>query len=279
MKGKFKIWCETNEERDAVLKKMDCEGIKWFVGQRPINFKYVYNAPMALFVEDGRITQTDDKDWFKTKEECFKEITPEEYIGKNECIVIYRKDQKVIALDKYTGKKAEATCNPADDFDFEVGAKLAFERLMKPECKFKVDDNIIGIKGNTYGITKEGWKGKVVKISEDGSILVVGEGIKYGVWVNPRYFALYEKPEIKVGDTVKVVDKGFCFTTYSDWVVKNISDAKHVAKYCYGECVEDGMTGTVVAIADHSSKPGKLLVYFETYCGCYLIGIEGLKKC
>ena len=48
---------------------------------------------------------------------------------KLETIVIYRKDQSVIALDKTTGKTAEARCNPADTFDFMTGAKLAFERL------------------------------------------------------------------------------------------------------------------------------------------------------
>ena len=48
----------------------------------------------------------------------------------NETIVIYRKDNEVIALDKRTGKKAIAKCSPEDTFDFNVGAKLAFERLM-----------------------------------------------------------------------------------------------------------------------------------------------------
>lgn len=48
----------------------------------------------------------------------------------NETIVIYRKDNKVIALDKKTGKKAIAKCSPEDAFDFNIGAKLAFDRLM-----------------------------------------------------------------------------------------------------------------------------------------------------
>ncbi len=51
----------------------------------------------------------------------------------NETIVIYRKGAEVIALDKVTGKKAVAKCNPADKFDFNIGAKLAFERLTAPE--------------------------------------------------------------------------------------------------------------------------------------------------
>lgn len=50
-------------------------------------------------------------------------------------IVIYRKDNKVVALDKSTGEKAEANCNPADEFDFRTGAKLAFNRLMGEDVK------------------------------------------------------------------------------------------------------------------------------------------------
>lgn len=48
----------------------------------------------------------------------------------NETIVIYRKGNEVIALDKQTGKKAIAKCSPEDTFDFNIGAKLAFDRLM-----------------------------------------------------------------------------------------------------------------------------------------------------
>lgn len=53
----------------------------------------------------------------------------------DETIVIYRNKNKVIALDKSTGKKAEARCNPADDFDFHIGARIAFERLTGTEKK------------------------------------------------------------------------------------------------------------------------------------------------
>lgn len=45
-------------------------------------------------------------------------------------IVIYRKDNEVIALNKATGDKAAAKCSPEDEFDFYVGAKLAFQRLL-----------------------------------------------------------------------------------------------------------------------------------------------------
>lgn len=61
-----------------------------------------------------------DYDWF------FKEDDLEPV---NETIVIYRKDREVIAVDKTTGYKAIARCNPADEYDFHIGAKLALERL------------------------------------------------------------------------------------------------------------------------------------------------------
>lgn len=71
-------------------------------------------------------------------------------IPVQEMIVIYRKDNKVVALDKATGKEGVSRCAPEDTFDFETGAKLAFKRLVgedtavepvKPEApKFKVGE-------------------------------------------------------------------------------------------------------------------------------------------
>jgi hypothetical protein len=50
-----------------------------------------------------------------------------------EKIIIYRNGSEVIAKGTTTGKTGVAKCNPADEFDFNTGAKLAFERLMNPE--------------------------------------------------------------------------------------------------------------------------------------------------
>lgn len=70
--------------------------------------------------------------------------------AKPETIVIYRNGNKTVALDKTTGRKAEAKCSEEDTYDFYTSAKVAFERLIG-------DDNI-----------KEGRKlynGKVVCIT------------------------------------------------------------------------------------------------------------------
>lgn len=60
-----------------------------------------------------------------------------EFLGHEEkTIVIYSKENKVIAFDKSTKERAEARCNPADEFDFYTGARLAFYRLINnPEEK------------------------------------------------------------------------------------------------------------------------------------------------
>lgn len=53
-----------------------------------------------------------------------------ELVKKYKNIVIFRKDNKVIAKDNNTGIQGVAKCSPEDKFDFMVGAKLAMDRLM-----------------------------------------------------------------------------------------------------------------------------------------------------
>ena len=50
-----------------------------------------------------------------------------------EKIIIYRNGAEVVAKNTATGKTGVARCNPAGEFDFNTGAKLAFERLINPE--------------------------------------------------------------------------------------------------------------------------------------------------
>lgn len=100
----------------------------------------------------------------------------------NETIVIYSKDRKVIALDKLTGEKAIARCNPADEYDFHVGAKLAFERLtslkpdkvqlseLKPGETFKIgkhDFIVLDHAGNTTKVISKGFMAENVVFDID----------------------------------------------------------------------------------------------------------------
>ena len=100
----------------------------------------------------------------------------------NETIVIYSKDREVIALDKATGNKAIARCNPTDIYDFRTGAKLAFERLikgksnkvqlseLKPGETFKIgkhDFIVLDHVGNTAKVISKGFMAKNVVFDID----------------------------------------------------------------------------------------------------------------
>ena len=67
---------------------------------------------------------------YDQKHHCEWNFAEDDLEPVNETIVIYRKDREVIAVDKTTGDKAIAKCSTEDTFDFNVGAKLAFNRLM-----------------------------------------------------------------------------------------------------------------------------------------------------
>ena len=143
-----------------------------------------------------------------------------EKVGE-ETIVVYRKGNKVIALDKSTGKKAEARCNPADKFDFHTGAKLAFDRLMgesDPEIKevkrpakmgeyVKIVDKTPvrseAYKNGDIGMVTKKWEGGISVSFEDG---------KHSVWDNEyvvleNYKRNKEKEEIPVNEEITAFAK------------------------------------------------------------------------
>lgn len=114
-----------------------------------------------------------------------------------ETIIIYRKDNKVIALDKSTGEKSIARCNPADTFDFMTGAKLAFDRLADAEKRFKVGDIVRGKYGSSayYGITNDNMtRGEVVGASSDGKCIDVKiMDYKGRLFINRTFYKLNSK--------------------------------------------------------------------------------------
>lgn len=107
-----------------------------------------------------------------------KSVMGEGLIPVQEMIVIYRKDNKVVALDKATGKEGVARCAPDDTFNFETGAKIAFGRLVgeaepvKPEApKFKVGE-YVKVVGESYN---HGFPiGQIVKVISLGDNTRIG---------------------------------------------------------------------------------------------------------
>lgn len=216
---------------------------------------------------------------------------------QNETIVIYRNDNKVIALDKSTGEKAEANCNPADEFDFRTGAKLAFNRLMGEDVK--LDNGVREVKRkakvgeyvkvvneksvfNTY---KNGEIFKVTYVTKSGCICKNSEK-QCGLW-HEEYVVLENyKPEekvqeqndneIHVGDMVEVARRGGCYSTYDTWS----GLGSYRQNFVKGVSVEDGMVAKVLNIAKHDRMHNFRLALIQNpkTTQVFIIKIDGIKK-
>lgn len=213
----------------------------------------------------------------------------------SETIVIYRNDNKVIALDKSTGEKAEANCNPADEFDFRTGAKLAFNRLMgedvKPDNgvrevkrKAKVGEyvKVVNEKSifNTY---KNGEIFKVTYVTKSGCICKNSEK-QCCLW-HEEYVVLEnykpekepeKKEEICVGDTVKVTDTGKQYKLYGTWsgllgYEQNFVRGSDVSK-------DDEYKVLRIKKHDYMSKRTLALIQNPKTTQVFIININGIKK-
>lgn len=219
-------------------------------------------------------------------------------IIKDETIVIYRNDNKVVALDKSTGEKAEANCNPADEFDFRTGAKLAFNRLMgedvKPDNgvrevkrKAKVGEYIKIVDVHPYLIPyKNGDVFKVISTSEPGVVIEKDGTPVTSAW-HREYVVLenyrpeekeqeHNDSEIHVGDMVEITRSGGCYSIYYTW--SGLGSYKQ--NYVNGAFVEDGMVAKVLNIAKHDRMHNILLALIQNpkTSQVFIIGINGIKK-
>lgn len=216
----------------------------------------------------------------------------------SETIVIYRNDNKVIALDKSTGEKAEANCNPADEFDFRTGAKLAFNRLMgedvKPdngvrevERKAKVGEYIKIVDAHPYLISyKNGDIFKVISTGEPGVVIEKDGTPVTSAWHREYVVLEHYKPEekaqeeneneIHVGDMVEVARSGGCYSTYDTWS----GLGSYRQNFVKGGFVEDGMVAKVLNIAKHDRLHNFCLALIQNpkTSQVFIIKIDGIKK-
>lgn len=164
--------------------------------------------------------------------------------AEHETIVIYRKDNEVIALDKRTGKKAIAKCSPEDTFDFNIGAKLAFDRLMndnkestivedmrkklKNYCSdmhcgdCKLHSPVCRCGNNTHFMNKDNTGNYEMSDEEikHAFNIIFGTGIKE------------VKRRAKVGEYVKIVNAVSSYGNYKNGdILKIVDDAYGYARY------------------------------------------------
>lgn len=277
---------------------------------RKRKFKVGERYTSKLFVDKGAVIEITE---ISGDVVSYKDIAGRTYSVKNfeigslfsdmlkkvgsETIVIYRNDNKVIALDKSTGEKAEAKCNPADEFDFRTGAKLAFNRLMGEDVK--LDNGVREVKRkanvgeyvkvvneksvfNTY---KNGEIFKVTYVTRSGCICKNSEK-KCGLW-HEEYVVLenykpeekaqeHNDSEIHVGDMVEVTHSGRCYSSYDKWS----GLGSYRQNYVKEVSVEYGMVAKVLNIAKHDRAHNTCLALIQNpkTTQVFIINIDGIKK-
>lgn len=187
-----------------------------------------FDVPRPLFHNANGLTKQSCGYW------CYEDMLIKEVKGI-ETIVIYRKDNKMIAVDRCTGKRAVAKCAPEDDFNYLEGARIAFNRLLE-ENHFKVLcvkdvkmcgktifnagklykyvngrclDCENGFKSFGYGSFEElisrniDYKGKLFEVKEVNRLARVGEYVKVVDAKDVPETA--GKPDYKNGDIIRII--------------------------------------------------------------------------
>lgn len=215
---------------------------------------------------------------------------------QNETIVIYRNDNKVVALDKSTGEKAEAISNPADEFDFRTGAKLAFNRLMgedvKPDNgvrevkrKAKVGEYIKIVDAMPLFIPyKNGDIFEVISTSKSGVVIEKDKEPITSAWHREYVVLENYKPEkepekkdkICVGDTVKVKDTGKQYKLYGTWS----GLLGYEQNFVIDSDVSKDDEYKVLRIKKHDYMPKRTLALIQNpkTTQVFIINIDGIKK-
>lgn len=275
---------------------------------RKRKFKVGERYTSKLFVDKGAVIEITE---ISGDVVSYKDIAGRTYSVKNfeigslfsdmlkkvgsETIVIYRNDNKVIALDKSTGEKAEAKCNPADEFDFRTGAKLAFNRLMgeyvKPDDgvrevkrKAKVGEYIKIVDAKPFLIPYE--NGEIFRVIgvKNATCEVENSVKRFYAW-HREYVVLEnykpekepeKKDEICVGDTVKVTDTGKQYNLYGTWsgllgYEQNFVRGSDVSK-------DDEYKVLRIKKHDYMSKRTLALIQNPKTTQVFIININGIKK-
>ena len=238
---------------------------------------------------------------------------PKPHYGVGEIYIFYENELELIPKDNtkivittdgnetlarlYDGKKviksATAKCSPDDAFDALVGAKIAFDRLIGEEkkaeekpSKYKTGDKVRVIKNTCHHYCKIG---ETVTLTDIYWTDSRGRGVnwrikEHGGYIRDCDFIPYtaeeEKPlKFKIGDTVKVVNNGEGYTTYTEWFEKYSPDL--LGEFVYGKKIPNGTKCVIEKINRHvwwSEKLYAVRPLGEYEAGIYLIGEDGIAR-
>lgn len=100
------------------------------------------------------------------------------------------------------------------------------DEMFEDVSKFKVGDKVIAANNAPYGITTNGWIGKVTKVIDDNFIVVKGGKIMTGVSVRAKYFSLF-------------TDKKIVITTDGTTTTAKLYEGKKFVKSAEAKCSHD----------------------------------------
>ena len=138
------------------------------------------------------------------------------------------------------------------------------------------------IEGKTIAITDLSGHTQTANCAPDDTFNL-GEG------VNLAMNRLHDK-KIRVGDIVKVTYPGRCYTTYVEWIERNVRTIREAALYRYGGCIEARGKYRVLYVVEYGrGRTDTVLCYIQKYevdyngeideyAPCYLINVEGVEK-
>jgi len=140
--NKIKIKISNNQEYKKIALYLEKLGYVWNESQND-PFETSATPPKTLCIYPGEKVITYSR--FITGDVSVSDFIKNNPLPKNQkpnkdLIVIYQNGDKVVARNKITGKIGEAKCHPDDEFDFNIGAKLAFDRLMEVEENEKIGE-------------------------------------------------------------------------------------------------------------------------------------------
>lgn len=157
-----KIAIEVSNEKECkeFLKECEKNNIKWGYDRKATDFIPPLSVPASIvynFFYDYNLGYS-RSGFFKENGYKIIKWSDAKNCNSREEIIVYRSGNEVIALHKENGetvKSAKSKCNPEDEFNFNVGVKLAFERLMNDNTKddlpdFKVREFVKVICGITH---------------------------------------------------------------------------------------------------------------------------------
>lgn len=84
--------------------------------------------------------------------------------------------------------------------------------------------------------------------------------------------------DIRVGDTVRVVNPGACYTSYGAWVKEHVENPFLAVRWAASRMLRKGETGLVRYLAPHSPGCKAMIAYIDVGNACFMIETGGLEK-